>query len=406
MLLLGPFCVLQIMAGDRTFLRLVHYVPRTIVFGLLVWYAALVSSFGVNFESDDLIVIQSYTMKIALGVLFVVAVAEETTLRNSSRLFALSAFFATIATFYVYRTQGSGAIRSASFVNVDFGSVSLLEGLARAGAVGSIPLMAAWLEAVFAKKLLHRLAWYGAMFALFVAAMLALRREYLLSISLCLLWGVATLPLGFRKVNAIFVVIVLLVVGFGTLQAIPEWRLRLFDETIDTFVQRQDPRALMLINAPQFAMESPLVGFGLGSYPMLMAQRLPIALITQEEVTRFYYSGLASHNSLLTALVETGIFGFLGLVVFFSSVGIWSLRVWRVNRASSGNPLALFAPIFAIQLFFGTMFQDGLVNNTIWTFFGMLVAIIASERAKMHGAAPPAGRPRQRNHHVRHPRTA
>lgn len=388
MVMLAPFCVLQVMAGDKAASRLIYFTPRLVTFGLALWYVAMLVSFGLNFGHGDIVVLQSYTLKLALGILFAFAVAEENSLRNATRLFALSTFFATFASFYINRTQGSGAIRSAAFVNVDFGNVSLIEGLARAGAVGSLPLMAAWLEAVYARRLWQRAMWYGIMFTLFVASMLALRREYLLSTSVCLLWGMATLPLGIRKVTAVVVVLMLFVIGFATLQAIPEWRMRLFDETVEAFAQRQDPRTLMLQTAPLVALESPFVGHGLGSYPLLMAQNLPISLATQDDIMRFYSLGLASHNSLLTAMVETGLFGFLGILLFFTGVGYWSLKVWRINRSSAGHPLALFAPLFAIQLAFGTMFQDGLVNNTIWAFFGMLVAIIALERAKVAGAIP------------------
>lgn len=385
---LAPFCVLQVITGDNASRRLIAFTPRLISTGLGLWLIALFLSFGVNFHVGDFILLQGYLLKLSLGILFAFAVAEERALRDATRLFALSTFFAAFASFYIYRTQGSGAIRSAAFVNVNFGDVSLLEGVARAGAIGSVPLMAAWLEAVYARRFWQRTAWYGVMFTIFVASLLALRREYLLSTSVCLLWGIATLPLGIRKLNALIVVLTLFAIGFAALQAIPEWRMRLFEETVESFAQKQDPRMLMLQTAPIVALEAPFAGHGLGSYPMLMAENLPLSLATQEQIMRFYSHGLASHNSLLTAMVETGFLGFLGILMFFVGVGYWSLKVWRINRSSLGHPLALFAPLFAIQLAFSTMFQDGLVNNTIWAFFGMLVAIIALERAKLAGALP------------------
>ena len=405
LLLLGPLCLVQVFAGGENARRIVRYTPGIITAGLGLWLIALALSCVLHFAPGDTALLWGYGQKFLLGFLFACAVAAEPDALRAVRLFAVTSLVATVATFYVYVTQGSAAIRSGAFVSLEYGDVTLLEGVARAGANGSVPLMACWLQAVFARRGRLKLAWYVGVAALFVAAMLALRREYLLSIGVCMLWGVYSLPLGVRRFTAVFVVGGFLALGVGVIHLVPEWRQRLFSETVDSLTSGQDLRLLMLQTAPKLFVEEPLAGHGLGTFPFLMATSLPVHLATDEETNRFLARGLASHNSFLTAGLETGLLGLVGLVALFGGLGLWSVRIWRNSRMRGGSALAMFAPLFFIQIFFGVFFQDGLASNIIWAFMGMLIAIVAIERSKGPGPRPGRQRPGQPGHLRRGPET-
>lgn len=393
MLVLGPLCILQLAFAEENVRRIVHFTPRSIALGLLLWLTALGFSCAIHFEAGDTALLLGYAQKFLLGFLFACAVASEPDARRAVRLFALATLLAVPATFFVYYTQGSSVIRAAGFLSSDFGDITFVEGLARSGALGGIPLMACWLEAVFAGRPSRRILWYVGVAALFAAAMLALRREYVLSIAVCLGWGLFGLPLGLRRFQALAIVGGFFALGFAIIQIVPEWRPRLLSETVDTFVSGQDLRLLMLQTSPRLFAEEPLIGRGLGTFPRLMATSLPVRFASDEEATRFLAQGLASHNSFLTAALEAGVFGLLGLTIVFVSLGRWCWRLWRFGGRVLGSPLAYFAPLFFIQLLFSVTFQDGLASNIVWAFLGMSVAIVALERSRLLWFPPGAAKP-------------
>jgi|GEM_PF-4185845 len=376
-LILGPLGLIEILKRGDLLACGWSAIPASIRIGLIVWFGGFLLTTFVHFGDDDLFILSQYAQKGSMALLFAFALVAEGSARRSLRLFALATSGAALASLYLYGTTGVGdLIRVGSFVSTETGEMTIISGLARAGAVGGVPAMACWLEAIYAKTRVKRLLWFGLMLLVIVASLLALRREYLISISACLLVGLFILPLGRSKLLLAFAIGIIVAISVVIIRVIPEWMGR-YDETILAIAEKQDARLLMLQAGPGIFLEKPLFGHGLGSYPMLMGEKLPVALRSEEEIAGFYSRGLASHNSFLTAAVEGGMFALAGIVLFMGALILWSIRICLRERREKLDPTALFAPLIMIQVFASCFFGDGLVTNSVWAYLGILFAIVA-----------------------------
>jgi hypothetical protein len=384
-ILLGPLCILEILTNLRSVHILRQYVPIGIHAGAGLWLGSILFSFSVGFAVSAIPLAAGYMQKVGLGFLFCCAVLRLDDIRQTTRLFALSTLLASFCSFYYALSQGLGSLRVAGYVNIEFGDVSLVEGLARAGAIGSIPLMAAWLEASYAQSRSGKIFWIAATLCLYVASMLALRREYLISTTAGFAAGIYILRRKYSTTTKIVGTIIFTVAGGAMILGTQEWRDRLFYETKDTFEMGQDPRTLMLKTAPSIFMEKPLTGHGIGTYPMLMVKHLPLAITDEEGLRKYSKDGMASHNSFATAAVESGLFGLTGLLLLVFNLGLWAWRTSSMGSLNRGSPSSAFAFVFFVQIFVALFFGDGLISNLNWAFLGLLIAIIAKERVRLVG---------------------
>lgn len=116
----------------------------------------------------------------------------------------------------------------------------------------------------------------------------------------------------------------------------------------------------------------PFFGIGINHWKYIKSQSIQTSVEARDEVyhsDNYFYPG-HSHNLYLTVLVERGIVGLLGLIVFMSAWAVSLIRTLPLMR--NGTQAYLWGGSFSAWIF---TFGVGLVNTTLHHEHGMLTCL-------------------------------
>jgi hypothetical protein len=341
--------------------------------GLILWIGFYFISLQLYPSRDGFILVLGYIQKIFLAYFVYISVKDMNQINKILKIYLLSSFIASIFTLFVYFQEGSLTyIRLSSFSADE--DISLLRGLARHGTSNYLAL---WISMYFREQSskLRRIfwtilvLWFGGM------ALFALRRESLITIPLGLVILIYLQPKE-RRAQTILLSLIMIGISVSFIYLSEEWKNRLLIETFEQY-NRGFTRLLLFFSfTPAALVDSPLVGHGPANYVKTVL-RFP------ETVNDYILiqGGMASHNSFSSAVVEAGIFAFLGISIFLFSIGksIWDLRI--IERESSKTVFS-FTLLFYIQLLMSMSFGDALRLPVTWFWLGMIMAIIRIGKSK------------------------
>lgn len=177
--------------------RIIPILPPLVLVGLLLWLGAYAVSFLVH-QSESFRV-TGFALKAVLAYLVFIAMTDADRLQKAMSLYLFSSLFASLLTIIVFLQAGDlESIRGSSFNTGESLGESLFRGVARAGAGNTLVI---WIAVLFLRQSQgwRRLLWGSLTFWFVFAALLALRREVLVTIPLCLVLLIWHKPIKMRR---------------------------------------------------------------------------------------------------------------------------------------------------------------------------------------------------------------
>jgi len=338
--------------------------------GLAVWFGGNALSLLFYPNKDGNIVVLGYFQKCLFCYLAFLVLAENHCLLKVMKCYLVGCLIAGLFTLYYFLYHGASLqdIRVSAYGWVDdVGQlqVDLMHGLARNGAGNVLPL---WFSLIF--LMLYpdkgRKRLYLGLAAIFlILSLMALRRETLVHLLIGFIVLLAWAPRGCRWPAVSIMALFLCGAGYLILGN-EDWRHRLFEETVDSFNESQDPRTAMLKATPAALLDKPLLGHGPGNYRTAILNYIDIRGVVQE-------TGLAAHNSFSAAALEAGSVGLVGAVIMTGALFIQLIR--RRQYPTSDRHLVWLTSVFIfLEVLDRQSFGDGLYAPQTWFWFGILLA--------------------------------
>lgn len=168
-------------------------------------------------------------------------------------------------------------------------------------------------------------------------------------------------------------------------------------------------RGLFIEKTLGLIASAPIFGYGLGSFvPLYMTTELP------SEITRYFVNRV--HNDWLEIVLDTGLFGAVGLLLFAFWIGFRTVRMWILSRPSGAlGIMALAASITVVGLLAHSFVDYPLRTTALASTFAACCAMIAAVAAgwdrqrserPIPVAAPEDGERRHRSRSRRQPASA
>lgn len=341
--------------------------PALFTSGAILWVGMNLASMIVN--QVDVIVFQylvlKFAFKVAFAFMFLWVAFSSGQLKRFMAIYVATCFLVGLIT-YGYALAGGSLteLRGMSYMTADSytgqaDEISAYRGLVRQGAGNLVPVFFTILFLMESKKGAVRSLCLALLPYFVILAALPLRREVLVESMVAALILIPAAPKRYRLWVIVSAALTLVVLGWFVSQS-REWYLRGV-ETLQTLETGRDPRLVMLKMGPVETMKAPLFGHGPASFMMVSSQ--------------YFRSGIrmAAHNSFLRAAIETGIPGFVAMLMIYGSLPLELLRSWR-QSSEFGRRLWLFVALITLHVGVLLNFGDGVTINPPWMWMGLAFA--------------------------------
>jgi O-antigen ligase len=125
----------------------------------------------------------------------------------------------------------------------------------------------------------------------------------------------------------------------------------------------------------QRVYERPLLGYGLGTFPIL-----------RERETKLFFQGTEAHNDYLRLAVETGIVGLVAYLLLSVALITRMILVFRQLQSRMGRYCAIGALGLTLAFFVASLFDNMLQATPVmwvyWVVLGAVLALPTLERAE------------------------
>ncbi len=341
-----------------------------VLLGLILWFGMYMAAWIWHPSDYGLVIALGYAQKAAMAYMVFAVLVKPAHFKTVLKVFFWSSLLLSFVTVFAYLQEGSlSYIREGDFFTEDEQSLSLFEGLARAGTANTMAVWVALLLLWQARHALQRWLLGIAVLWLVVVSLFALRREVLVTIPL----GMAVLFLSRqvgRRRQILLIGMLLSVAAVAFLISSPEWIARLSTETVNQLSEGTDARLMLMFQfTPSAVLTAPLLGYGLGNYAatqMLFPTTVPLYV--------FERGGIAIHNTWSGIVVEAGLIAFLGFNLFLYGLG-WPLWSIRHTGDRDLDLLWAFAPLIFVQLLLYMFFGNDIFQPATWFWFGFLLAL-------------------------------
>jgi O-antigen ligase len=142
-------------------------------------------------------------------------------------------------------------------------------------------------------------------------------------------------------------------------------------------------RMLIWDTALRTFSEHPIIGIGVYgfSYASRQYARMPWFLYEK------YVSGMSPHQTHFAALVETGILGYLGLLVFLVSIVRYPIRVLRQVRGDRARHFALVGAVAVVYCVSSMFFTDAWLWGQGIVLLGLVLGLVTANARLDRSAA-------------------
>ena len=370
-------------------------VPRLVLYGATIWLGMNVLSLTQNLTADGLAALFRLVAKVLLGYITYCLLDSEDRIRTAAHTFIGGAVISSIVgLFFVLWSGDPSVLLHDTTVDWKYGYwINLIYVTSRGVDIAILP---AW--AVLAEWRHRSVSWHRRLLFLVILFLLGMylihgkRQPYLYLGASAVALAMQSLRREHRR-GFLLILAVGALTAWVILPANPYLVQRLTLETPGLLRAGYDPRQILLRTSVSLASRRLLTGYGVGSFSGTLIAQGGSLLGHKSDAP-----SLPSHSSVTTALLETGIIGFLGLLWLLAA---WTRELWLASRVTTGGYLdALLStwPLFAVTVWGMNTVGQAIQANYFWFLFGLLLAAarVAQQNASsLREGVSPGGKQRQ-----------